>query len=36
MALTICDLNASDRITAAAVAEALSFRCLDQLVVGDG
>ncbi|MFM8524241.1 MAG: YifB family Mg chelatase-like AAA ATPase [Cyanobacteriota bacterium] len=36
VALTICDLNASDRITAAAVAEALSFRCLDQLVVGDG
>ena len=32
VALTISDLNGVDRITSEAVAEALSFRCLDQLV----
>ena len=33
VALTISDLKGLDRITPEAVAEALSFRCLDQLVV---
>lgn len=33
VALTICDLRGIERITPDAIAEALGFRCLDQLVV---